>query len=173
MAGRRFHGVSRRSTRETQWGFLTPITFTLTASGGTIGSSLNAAALALRPFTIIRTHLALHLSSDQIIATEDQVAAYGIAIVSDQASAAGVAAVPTPDTDAGSDLWFVHKYMHNRFGFADATGFARIGTSYTIDSKAMRRVEEGQDMVTVAEVDTATSSGLQLMVAGRFLIKLH
>ena len=38
------------------------------------------------------------------------------------------------------------------------------------DSKAMRKVEDGQDSITVSENEIA---GVTMVVSGRFLIKLH
>jgi len=49
---------------------------------------------------------------------------------------------------------------------------ANAGAQYSIDSKAMRRVEEGQDLIIVAEF-SAAGAGFILAVAGRILIKLH
>ncbi len=71
-------------------------------------SSLNPAALALRPFTIIRTVGMFSMVSDQVAAQEDPFGAYGLAVVSDQARVAGVASVPSPITDQNSDLWFMY-----------------------------------------------------------------
>ena len=106
---RRIHQARPRSTRrQTIWAFLSPVKITMTALGGTVIGSLNAAALAQRSFTVVRFHLAWLLQSDQAVAIEEQTAAFGVAVVSDQAVAVGVTAVPTPITDIGSDLWFVH-----------------------------------------------------------------
>ncbi len=104
--------------------------------------------------------------SDQSAATETQSAAIGWAVVSDQAVAVGVTAVPTPVSELGSDLWFVHQYILARgINLAD---YQQI----EIDSKAMRKVEEGSDVVVVGERGAA-SDGVQLLQAARFLIKLH
>ena len=135
--------------------------------------SLNAAALALRPFTVVRTRGAIHLSSDQIAADEVYGAAYGQAVVSDQAAAIGVTAVPTPVTDDNSDLWFVFEYMFGSFVFSDATGASESGiTQTTIDSKAMRKVQEGEDIVLVLERAT-NGFGITALGYTRMLIKLH
>ncbi len=169
MAGRRpiRSGPKRTST----WFFVDPSVTTMTVTGGTIIGSLNAAALALRPFTIVRSHFELLLKSDQSAATENQVAAFGLAVVSDQAAAVGVSAVPTPDTDSGSDLWFVHQYLMGAFDFTTGTGYRNVGERYSVDSKAMRKVDIGQDLVIVAEMDSNTSSGVILFSAGRILVK--
>jgi len=171
---RRFSSRSfvKPTPRTTLWLFIAPVEGVLTATGGTLFTTLNAAGLALRPFTIIRTHMEFLLSSDQAIASEIQVAAWGACVVSDQAVAAGVGSVPTPDTDAGSDFWFAHKWMMNKHEFRTGVGAGRIGTSFSLDSKAMRKVDEGEDIITVGEVDTSTSSGVSLIAAGRMLIKV-
>ena len=50
--------------RQTQWLELDPVAFTLTGEGGTVLFVLTTAEKALRPFTIVRTHLAVHIRSD-------------------------------------------------------------------------------------------------------------
>jgi len=73
--------------------------------------------------------------------------------------------------DSKSDLWFIHQYLVNDFTFVSSVGFdAAGGNRYTIDSKAMRKVNEDQDVVLVGEF-SSTGSGFTLMVAGRLLIK--
>jgi len=165
-------GVRRAvQRRETLW-IDEPFSDTgLSVIGGTILSSLSAAGLALRPFTIVRSHLEVYMRSDQIAASEHQAGAIGTCIVSDQASAIGVTAVPTPVTDIASDLWMLHQVMFAEVS-RGASGFASIGRGWTIDSKAMRKVEEGEDFLTVAEF-SAVGSGFNLLVAGRYLLKLH
>ena len=40
-------------------------------------------------------------------------------MVSDQAVAVGVSAIPTPVTELSSDLWFVHQWIMNSVGAGD------------------------------------------------------
>ena len=108
MATRHFRSRSSTTRRATSWFDIPPFSVAVVAGGGTILASLTAAELAKRPFTIIRTHLTFDVQSDQVAATEVQTGAMGMAVVSDQASALGVTAVPTPATDAASDLWYLH-----------------------------------------------------------------
>ena len=142
------------------------------ASTAVIVSSLNAAALALRPFTIVRTRGFVGLASDQVIATENQGATYGEIIVSDQALAIGVTAVPTPVTDSQSG-WHVFEALADQFDFVSGVGARQVAMNLReIDSKAMRKVEEGQDLVTVLET-AGYSSGIVAKIFSRVLIKLH
>lgn len=160
--------------RETIWFSVSWAGNAMTALGGTIYNSLNAAALALRPFTVIRTRLLLQARSDQTAATEDFFGAFGMAVVSDQAVAAGVASIPTPITDLGSDLWFVHQMFAGGVmaGGTPVEGNPRV-FQYTIDSKAMRRVDVGEDIVQVGEVDTGAGNGTFMAVGGRMLVKAN
>ena len=157
--------------RLTSWFQFVPAQVVMTATGGTIMFSLNAAALALRPFTIVRTRLELMLRSDQSAAVEQQGVAFGLAVVSDQASAVGVTAVPTPDTDMASDLWFVHQIVYaDESNLTDRT---RPQTRVSVDSKAMRKVDIGQDIVVVAELIASVSSGVTFVAGGRMLVKVN
>ena len=96
--------------RETIWFGGAPFSAAVATTGVNLVTSLNAAALALRPFTIVRTRGVLRFSSDQEAATESWGGSFGMAVVSDQASAVGVTAVPTPTTENSSDLWFVYEF---------------------------------------------------------------
>ena len=171
------HRSSQRGARAisqkrlTSWFQFVPVETGVTAA--VILFSLNAAALALRPFTIVRTRFLLSIISDQAAVSEIQMGALGMAIVSDQAAAIGVTAVPTPITDMGSDLWFFHQLLYNEFSFLTAAGFEEGGLAqYEADSKAMRKVDIGQDLVIVAE-PSATSDGFITRVGGRMLVKVN
>jgi len=159
------------SKRMTSWLEIPPV---LSGPGVTLLASLSALELAKRPFTVVRTHLAFRLRSDQIVANETYIGAVGLAVVSDQASAIGITAIPTPVVDADSDLWFVHQWNTGTFFFGSSTSFVdSAGTQILIDSKAMRKVNEDEDVVVVFERDTVVSDGCLVQLAGRMLIKEH
>jgi len=113
-----------RMRRESVW-LASGEIFTTFAAANTavLLTSLGATLLALRPFTVVRTRGILSIQSDQAAAIENQFFAYGHCVVSDQATAIGVTAVPTPDTDDTSDLWFVYERLMNRTsgGLTDLT----------------------------------------------------
>ena len=113
--------------------------------------------------------------SDQLIATEDQEVGYAKAVVSDQASAIGITAVPTPVTDSASDLFHVYEMLFGSFSFLSSVGYDQVGGTrnvWTIDSKAMRKVNDDQDIVTMIET-SGTSEGVIVVSFTRTLIKLH
>jgi len=145
------------------------------ANAAVLTSSLNAVALALRPFTVVRTRGYWTIFSDQTAATEFYEAAFGMIVVSDQAVAAGVASVPTPATDTASD-WHVYQRLANQYEVTAAGGGAGSGlingTSAEFDSKAMRKVDLGEDLISVVEAGNL-SNGVLVRAFQRVLIKLH
>ncbi len=163
------NGVQRR---ETLWVGIPRAADTLAASAtAALSQSFNAAVLALRPFTIVRTRMQWLTHSDQSAASESFVGNIGLAVVSDQAVAVGVTAIPTPATDLDSDLWFVSEQWPSRFTLVGSDVTENI-TPRTIDSKAMRKVEGGQDLIIAVEAGIG-GSGVVVIHTGRMLIKLH
>ena len=160
--------------RETLWA---PLPVTVNALAAATSAQLiaqaSAAEDALRPYTIIRTHVMISMISDQIVATENQGMAIGFCVVADQASAIGVTAVPTPITDLGSDAWYLHQFLFNEFSLLNITGYQDGGNRVVeVDSKAMRKVEDGFDNIITIQ-STTESEGMIVTVAGRQLLKLH
>ena len=68
----------------------------LSASTVTLVGTLSAGALILRPFTILRSHLEVLYSSDQIGASEIPFGTLGEIVVTEAAAAAGIASIPDP-----------------------------------------------------------------------------
>ena len=147
---------------------------TLTQSASTLLSVLGASALALRPFTVLRTHVEVLWSSDQAAVTEVPFGSYGWMVVSEAAAGVGITAIPNPsgiDGDPDAD-WFVWQAMSTKFEFLSSVGFdGSSGSRYVIDSKAMRKV--GADDQIVVLVDVQAAGGVDLVTNGRQLIQLH
>ncbi len=165
-------GVMRR---ESLW-LTQPMSNTVlaAASSAVLLGTLNATALQLRPFTVVRTRGFWQIKSDQTGATETYAASLGHAVVSDQAAAIGVTAVPTPETDRDSDLFYVYESMSSQFLFISGVGIEGAnGTLLEIDSKAMRKVEGGQDLAITVENSALFAGGTAIVTASRILIKLH
>ena len=72
--------------------------------------------------------------SDQTTASEGFHAGMGFSVVSDQAFAIGVTAVPTPMSDIDSDLFFVYETLIGRIEVGTNVG-SSLSQSKTWDSK--------------------------------------
>jgi len=172
MSRHRGRGFVRGSRKATDW----------SASAAQVGSVAIAAATKalLQTFvpiaggeTVIRTRGTFSVASDQFAASELQIGALGICIVSDIAAAAGAASIPGPATNADWGGWFVHQYFSRWLEFASAVGIEpNFGMSFEIDSKAMRKIDENDRLVVMVENSTA-GHGIEVMESFRFLTKVH
>ena len=171
---RRIHGHNR-SVRESLWlGIGETNTVLAAASTAVLINSLNAVALALRPFTVVRTRGILAYRSDQVGVSENYQAALAFSVVSQQALAIGITAVPTGFSILGSDLFWVHQMMAGRFEFISGVGVSSPNAMQVVeyDSKAMRRVDDDQALAFTLE-SSSLSLGINVFHAARMLIKLH
>ena len=67
----------------------------------------------------------------------------------------------------------MYETLESAFAFGDATGVdTAAGVRTTWDSKAMRKVNDDQNMIFVAET-SALSTGAIVTTQGRALIKFH
>jgi len=163
-----------RAVRETMWIPLVTSRNTFGAADtATLTHSLNAAAIALLPFTVIRVRGTMLSFSDQVGVSEDYGISMGYAVVSQQASAIGVTAVPTPIADRGSDLFFVYETLFGSIANGSSVGFEEVGVKHEYDSKAMRKINDDQDLVVVAESESFNDGGMLMINGARILIKLH
>ena len=147
---------------------------TVSSDASTLLSTLSAGALALRPFTILRTRMWLLFSSDQEAADESPFGTYAKIVVTDTAAAIGITAVPNPSGINGDPeaSWFVWQAMAAKMIIDTASGVhGVIGLGFEIDSKSMRKVGPDDDVATV--LDTEAGGGVTLVSNGRMLIQLH
>ena len=143
----------------------------LGTGAATLLGSLNAAALALRPFTILRTRIEVTFRTDQTGTLESPTGAFGEIVVKETATAIGVTAVPTPLAEITADF-HVFQGMTAPILVATEVGLSEPGgVRYSIDSKAMRKVGMQDDLAIIAELRAA--GGASINVEGRILIQLH
>jgi len=172
LARRRFAGAfpARRQgpRRETEWG---AVTFGPTAVDATpvlLATFTQTILEGLVPATIVRVRGMVTIVSDQSAAPESIGGAFGMVVVKQTAATAGVASVPSPITEIVEDGWFV---------YAPYLGTARDSTSnydfrLDIDSKAMRKLQDGDAIALVGE-NGAGFSGVEISGILRLLFKLH
>jgi len=173
MASHRRRSFSSGARRETSWLGLPALNVNVAPGVAALTHALTDDEKLHRPFTIVRTHVHVMVQSDQSAASENVVIGVGASVVSDQSLAIGVTAVPTPITDLGSDMWFFHQLATARFAFNTAVGFDdHAAEHYTWESRAMRKVNDAQDIVFSVEASVA-GSGALITIIGRLLIKEH
>ncbi len=107
--------------------------------------------------TVRRTRGMVFVTSDQPSASEAIFGAYGLIVVTDAAAAIGVTAVPGPVTEANDDGWFVWQPFMTK----GADTIASYQPAFEFDSKAMRKVDTGFQIVMVIE----NASGTNALVA--------
>ncbi len=163
--------LGRPAPRTSVWAGFDLTVQVIAANASVLLFTWNAAALALRPFTIVRTHLLIGWSSDQTAASETPAGVIGGMVVSDKAAAAGIASVPSPITEASEDWFFYQPVMHD-FVFISGVGTNSDGNNqYMVDSKAMRKVGIAEDLAIV--VQETGVFGATVSIIGRMLLKLH
>ena len=171
MARRFSGGHVRRDRRKTQW----------VASVDSTGQTAIPAASAIldstlafaEPATIVRVRGSIWVSSDQSSANEEPFGALGFIIVSDAAAAVGVGSLPTPITDEADDGWFVYVPWLASWRLVDATGVqANPFMEYKFDSKAKRKVNEGDTLAVVIE-NASSADGVNYILKDRTLLMLH
>ena len=103
--------------------------------------------------TVRRVIVDAVVQSDQVSASERFQVAMGMCVVSDAAIAAGAASLPGPLTDLDDDLWFFWTAFHGNVSVgATALNVQNLAQpSRHVESRAMRRVVEGQQVAIMAE----------------------
>ena len=166
--------VVRRSKRMTDWALVAfPATLiAVPANSKVLVASFTAASLAtLAPFTIVRTRGYFSISSDQVAASEDQLGAFGLALINETARALGVTGIPGPSFDSTWDAWFFHQYFGEHLQVGSNVGLEpAFAKTFPIDSKAMRKVEGDQGLALMVE-NTHATHGFNISVGLRILIK--
>ncbi len=161
----------RSSGRLTEWlsvPFPTALSL-LPADTVILHSNLDALGLAKRPFTITRTIGLLLVQSDQNASPEFGMGALGMIVASDKAVTLGVTAIPDPTVETGDDEWF----MYQAFG-AEGSASTNVGRpieTYAFDSRAQRKVVDGQN-VAVMISNAAAIGAFNFQLHYRILVKL-
>ena len=147
----------------------------IAANQSALFGSLDSGGLDEVPFTIVRSRMILTIWSDQTAAAERQEGRFGAIVVKNTAVLIGATAVPDPFVEVDDD-WYVYQAFQTQVmtRVENAAGVFRevSQTQYDIDSKAMRKVDSGEDLAFMLRNSNATF-GLTAAIAGRFLVKLH
>ena len=176
MAQRRGFHPQRGVRRKTDWG-LGPedVDGNLSASGSSLWSG-SVILVDESEVTLVRVRGLMHML---LIATSTVgtgfFGASGLMLVTNEAFAVGITAMPLPLTDEAFDGWLWHHYWDVRAVSAtigDGGHAAAISQRVVIDSKAMRVWDSGHTLVGVHEVVESVAGQVEIQASSRTLVKL-
>ena len=166
---RRFSVVRKGAARRSDWISLPGLTAYETVAAAT--SVIEGALITTVPITIVRIVGRLSVQSDQAAASERPFGAVGAAVVSQQANTIGVTAVPTPYTDADSDLWMQHRFWAAPVAEAGTgASLANISQDVDLTSKAMRKLTPDEVLIFAFE-NASAIHGCEFILDVRVLYK--
>jgi len=170
VPGRTFGGRSG-SRRKTEWiAGVSPWQTRASSSLSNVVDFSQADLAGLVPFTIIRTVGVAAIAFDEdFILDQDIFAAWGACVVRETARNVGGGALPNPLLAIGDDMWFWHQSVCE---FIESSFTGRSGLAVPIDSRAQRKVEDGDAIVFSLAVDV-TSDAVEQALQVRVLCKLH
>jgi len=133
-------------------------------------ASFDAAINGLTSPTVVRTRGMVSVKPTNTGASLNYGGAFGVAIVTDRAFAAGAASVPGPFTDSGWDGWFVLGFFQHNWLFpGTSTSEVYSDVDVQVDSKAMRKITDDETLILVCESQVGA---LDVAMHLRFLFKL-
>ena len=148
MANRVFRPRAMSRRRKTGWSRGPGGISTRSAVGNTLLGVTSVAVLD--GLTLVRVRGEVLIWTTAVAATTDHFAgAVGIANFPENAVGVGITALEVPTTDADWDGWLWHSFF-TVGGTGDFSSVARI----PIDSKAMRKVKEGDTLAAIFSVET-------------------
>ena len=179
MPFKRFSRPLRQGQRRaTEWVQSADVTAGSSIAAGTCAlvQSFSEASLNLQgllPSTVVRTRGMLWTFSDQDAANEEAFGALSFQVCSEPARVAGVASLLCPIIDEDADQFFLYESWYAGSG-GPSTGalFSRPVYSQALESKAQRKIEDGNAIVVVIENGHATQSA-RFTMKFRMLFKLH
>ncbi len=164
-------GRSRAPRRQTTWVGPADQGFVNVGSGASvIIGSFDPTAVSLLKTTLARTRGEVAFGPQAFTVDLEIVGAYGVAVVSDQAFAAGAASIPGPWNNPGWDGWLVWRSFHY---VLEVTGtpveLFKGFDAHEVDSKGMRKVSDNETVVLMAE---SQATAFQISMALRLLFIL-
>ena len=164
---RSFRGRPSGPRRLTQWIGPADQGYVSVASAG---KTIIGTAPFTEAATIVRTRGQVSVQPGSFAADLNVIGAFGVCIVSDEAVAIGVTAVPGPFDQADWTGWMVWRSFSLHLDVQSAVGFDVQGMmNFEVDSKAMRKVYPNETLILVAE---SQAGAYDISTPLRHLVKL-
>ena len=176
MPTRRGFSRGHPSRRQTAWE-LGPGGDSVTAISTTSSTILGAGSAAvIDGLTIVRIRGNLSILCDSVSAIQDGYhGAVGIGVVTSDAFAVGVTAVPNPLADANWDGWMYHRFFDVHAISAtigEGVNAQALVAQIEVDTKAMRKLPLNETVFMSMEVVEDGTSTLAVRFDSRLLVKL-
>ena len=141
------------------------------ATGSTVlGSGIQAAVGGL---TIVRLRGSMSSYLESATSAKDGFhCALGIGVVTAEAFAVGITAIPTPITDQAQEIWLYHRFFDLHAAGAAAIDTFQSSIQFEVDSKAMRKWPEPMTIYAALEVVEIGAAVMQTFFESRMLVKL-
>ncbi len=167
---RRGRGIvtSRGPRRQTDWANSADQSYVVVATNANVIHQ-SFPILSGEKWTIVRTRGELSVIPTDPSVNVKIVGALGMCIVSDQAFAAGAGSIPGPITNGDWDGWFVWVPFHSNLDITTDIGRVLAQVNVPFDSKAMRKVTDGDTVVVMVESQVGA---LSIAATFRMLFKL-
>ena len=122
--------------------------------------------------TLVRLRGELLVSS-ALSSGDSAEVAVGIGLVTDQALAIGITAFPLPIANINWEGWLYHQWC-SVGSVSQSAGNRTQNFRFIVDNKAMRKVEIGNSLIAVVEMDNEQGTGVavDLQLNTRMLFKL-
>jgi len=171
--GRSTQRFARQPARRPGWSVGPGGVISQTASGTSLFGA--TAVAAEDDVTVIRTRgeLTLFLSA-ATAALDGFEGAVGICKVTENAAGVGVTAVPSPVADIAWDGWLWYQFFSVKAmvaTFSTALQGASVFARYVVDSKAMRKLNNTDNVVAVLEATEIGTAVLNARLDTRLLSK--
>jgi len=126
--------------------------------------------------TIVRIRGIITVTLSTAAAAQDGFfGAFGFIMVTNEAFAIGITAVPTPLTDEDQEGWMWHQYFDVRTPtgtISDGVNAVGAVSRFDIDNKAMRKIPVGMTLAGVTEVVESGTAVIEMQGQTRMLVKL-
>ena len=132
-------------------------------------SSFDAEAGGAPRPTMVRNRGAVVHRPTALAADIEYSGAFGVGVVSAQAFAIGITALPGPWSDADWSGWMVWRSFAGAFDVTSDISRILLHTVLEVDSKAMRKIGPNDIVVTMAE---SATGGFDIFDGVRQLLKL-
>ena len=147
MARRQRRAPAVHVKRLSEWTPIQIIAETTVASNAILlAASSSAGLLALAPYTVVRTRGVLTVWSDQVAVSEAPQGIFAAIVVKNSAVAIGATAMSDPLNEAGDDWYVYEPFQIPAMRQTTNNLFTEyVFAQYVIDSKAMRKIDTGDD----------------------------